>query len=264
MLRMTLAALAVFLLARPGMSGDKEKPADETLQKAKKQVLAHLGEAPARQVEAVADKFVRQVLPNHVVVIVGFPQWPVAVSPPAPLKSRNLFLVPKEGKLEQVTDAKGLEIFFKKQVSPKLGHETVARAWLRLSQEFVQDGFYKFKIPDQFTVLAGSSLTIISGTAEVVPEGGNKGHIKATLRFDRDNNLATVQEEIKVVRGIRPRCQAKLLVHPDPVIRAIAEDDLRVLGKAAQPYLLQQRAGASPDLRQAIDRLWQRIVAEDK
>jgi hypothetical protein len=40
----------------------------------------------------------------------------------------------------------------------------------------------------------------------------------------------------------------------------MAEADLLFMGLAARDYLMEQRAQASPELRQAIDRLWERIV----
>jgi hypothetical protein len=42
----------------------------------------------------------------------------------------------------------------------------------------------------------------------------------------------------------------------------MAEKDILVMGRSARPYLDEQRAKASPDLRKAIDRVWRRIVDE--
>jgi hypothetical protein len=44
----------------------------------------------------------------------------------------------------------------------------------------------------------------------------------------------------------------------------MAEQDLLILGRAAQEYLAVQRAQASPALQRAIDQLWQRIVEEGR
>ena len=49
-----------------------------------------------------------------------------------------------------------------------------------------------------------------------------------------------------------------------PSIGAIVEDDLLIMGRAARPYLDEQRAKAPPALRRAIDRIWQRIVDEGR
>jgi hypothetical protein len=42
----------------------------------------------------------------------------------------------------------------------------------------------------------------------------------------------------------------------------MAEQDLLVMGRAAKPYLDEQRAIASPELRDEIDRVWQQILRE--
>jgi hypothetical protein len=36
------------------------------------------------------------------------------------------------------------------------------------------------------------------------------------------------------------------------------------MGRAAKYYLDEQRAGATPELQRAIDRIWQRILAEER
>jgi hypothetical protein len=54
------------------------------------------------------------------------------------------------------------------------------------------------------------------------------------------------------------------LLDADPIVRRMAEQDLLIMGSAAKSYLDEQRAKASPELRRAIDRLWQRIVDEGR
>ena len=68
----------------------------------------------------------------------------------------------------------------------------------------------------------------------------------------------------KLKPGPRPICHATKLLDPDPVVRAIVEQDLLIMGRAAKPYLDEQRAKASPELQQAIDRIWQRILNEGR
>jgi hypothetical protein len=36
------------------------------------------------------------------------------------------------------------------------------------------------------------------------------------------------------------------------------------MGRAAEEYLAEQRESASPELRDAIDRIWHKIVSEDR
>jgi hypothetical protein len=202
-------------------------------------------------------------------VAVHFAEWPVARVPPEPLTSRNLFVVGKDGKVLHLTDAKGLETFFKDKLAPSAAGLPLAGAvegWLRLSQEFVQDGYYKFEL-DKGKGIGGVSSDgkrMQSGSLSVVPEMGNKGRLSAELSFDAKGKLLKVVEENKVVRGIRPRCQATRLLDADPVVRAICEQDLLVMGKAAQAYLMEKRAGAGPELQREIDRVWQKILDEGR
>jgi hypothetical protein len=265
----TVAVLASGLLGVLGAQGPskQERPSPEAVDKAKKLVEARLAELKATRavVTPVTDAEIAQTFPGWVFVAVRFPLWPVAVRPPAPLKSQNLFAV-KDGKPEHLTDSKGLEAFFKSRLGPvKTAARaiTVTRAWLRLAQEFIQDGFYTFTIADSGKVSEDKGISVF-GQALVKPERGNKGELDANLVFDADGSLRAVHETNKVVPGIRPRCQATLLLHPDPVVRAVAEDSLLVLGRAARDYLEEQRATAGPELRAAIDRVWQRIVAEGR
>ena len=63
---------------------------------------------------------------------------------------------------------------------------------------------------------------------------------------------------------MRPICQATKLLDPDPVVRRMAEDAILLMGKPAKEYLDGQRARATPALREAMDRIWQRILIEDR
>jgi hypothetical protein len=102
----------------------------------------------------------------------------------------------------------------------------------------------------------------VSGKAVVEPKGGNKGEIGVTLVFDADGKLTKADEKADLKAGVRPICQATKLLDPDPVVRRMAEKDILVMGRLAKPYLDEQRAKASPELRKAIDQVWQRIVEE--
>ena len=84
-----------------------------------------------------------------------------------------------------------------------------------------------------------------------------------TLTFDQSGKLTRVQQTNKVKPGVRPICQATKLLDADPLIRAMAEQDLLVMGRAVKPYLDEQRAKARPELQKAIDHIWQRITEED-
>ena len=249
-----------------GQAGETKK--DDALTKAKDAVVKQVQDLKGQnfKAEVVDEKYLRTMFPKHVFVAVHFPLWPVARIPPEPLKSQNVFAVSRDGKVTHLADGKNLEEFFKTTLGAQLDQDKTVRSYLRLRMEYIQDGFYKFKYPDKTKVVGpGSSLTLVEGVVEVVPEAGNKGDFKAVIRFERaDKFSAVTKEENRVVRGMRPRCQATLLLHPDPLVREIAEQDLLVLGRLAGEYLLEQRAKANPDLRRQIDRIWKQIEVEGR
>lgn len=290
MLKQTVAVLILGWLACPFLWGEEKSG---TSKKGLQLVRDHLQalKAPEAAVEPVQDYVLvykdskdthslATVFPEHAFVSVRFPLWPVAIAPPEPLKSRNIFAVDKEDKLTHLTGPKDLEAFFKKHarlVGAEKHEKSEVRknnireyicSWLRLTQEFVQDGFFKFYIyrgsPGIMQSGGKESNRWLVGTLSVVPEAGNKGSLQVSIFIDDKGKIEKFVESNKIVAGIRPRCQATHLLHADPVIRAICEQDLLVLGRAAQPYLQRQRAQATPELQRAIDRIWERILREDR
>jgi hypothetical protein len=228
-----------------------------TKRKAKNYVLRRVGgDAAAR------------ALPANLVFAVRFSHYPVAVRPPAPLRLNNLFILEKDGQWQHVYDFQGLHAFCKDNLGRVLKEEdarNVARAWLEMSQELIQDGYYKFSIPED-DIKVDSTKTGLKVTARAVvkPEMGNKGRLQVEAEFEMTGTLDSLKQDNKLVRGIRPRCQATKLLDPDPIVRAMAEQDILVMGRAAKAYLREQRAKAGPDLRKAIDRIWRQIVAEGR
>jgi len=155
----------------------------------------------------VADQSVGQTFPSHVILAVRFPLYPVAIRPRAPLHSQNLFIVDKDGQQEQVTDFKGMEDFFRANTGTVINASKarqVVRAWLAMSQELSQDGYFTF----EKTVQAGPSKFGLkaTGKATVKPEMGNKGSIEVTITFDIDGMLGEIKEDKKQFRtGKRPK-----------------------------------------------------------
>jgi hypothetical protein len=233
-----------------------EKAAKEQLEKLKGSygAVAHIKDEP-----------LDRALPNYICFSVLFRQYPVGRVPPEGLKASNAFVVDKEGKVKTLTDTKGLEEFFKANVTAKTDDQLkdAARAWVRLSQEFVQDGFYEFKLMDDSTKVSEDKGKKIVTAKVVVMKGGN-GEINATLTFDDTGKLVKAEDEAKVKPGPRPICQATKLLDNDPIVRRMAQQDLLIMGRAAKPYLDEQRAKASPELQKAIDQMWERIVKEDR
>ncbi len=188
-----------------------------------------------------------------------FPVFPVARVIPEGLRASSVFAVhAKEGKITFLKDTQILEKFFRahhKAVKDDKDARTILAFWLFLSVEFHQDGYFIFEPVD--VAVDGKNPFKARGRA-VVMKGGN-GQLSAELLFDKVGTLAKVTEKAEIRAGVRPICQATKLLDADPIVRRIAEQDLLIMGVSARDYLMGQRERATPELREAIDRLWTRI-----
>lgn len=260
----TLPLLALLVSPVVALADDPKPPTDEEVSAAKERVADYLKGikgAEVARVTALTGDGIAATFPDHVLFAVLFPQYPVARVAPEPLKSSNVVAVPrkKDGKPVPVTDVKDLEKFFKdgaRAVKTDAEIEEATKAWLRAAAELNQDGFYKFTVKTDPNAKG-------SGSAAVDPQGGNKGEVKAALTF-KDGKLASAETKANLTPGVRPICQATKLLDPDPIVRGMAEQSIRVMGSAAKPYLDEQRAKASAEVRAAIDRVWAKIVAEGR
>jgi hypothetical protein len=231
--------------------------------------LSEYAGAERGRLAPIEDEALARAFSGYSFYVLRFRRYPVALAPPAPLKSNNLFVVKPERAVEYVPDAEGLKRFFAAALAPvktDAAARDAARAWLKLAQEFHQDGFFEFSIPEDSLRVraAGSGGREASGKAVVNPQGGNAGEIGVSLAFDSAGGLTSVSESASLNQGIRPICQATKLLDPDPIVRGMAEQSLLVMGRTAKEYLDEQRAKAGPELRAAIDEIWRRIVAEGR
>jgi hypothetical protein len=259
-----LALSGLVLAVQPGRAA----PGPADVEKAQKEVDAYLADlkGPMPRVKPLGAEVVQRVLPGYVYFEVLFPQYPVGKLPPAPLKVGNVLAV-KGSEVTAISGDKDLEKFCKANLAPVKGEAAAreaARAWLYLSEALHQDGFYEFTVDRSLLVTAGKEGVQVEGKAVVEPKGGNMGEIKVTLSFDAAGKLSSAEEKAKLVPGIRPKCQATKLLDPDPVVRAMAEQDILVMGRLGKPYLDEQRAKAGPEVRKIIDRLWRQIVEEGR
>ncbi len=257
-----LGAIAWIGLSAP-VAGDDAKQAREDLDK----YLAKTPGTDRGQVAALTDEpAIKKEFPKFEYFVLRFRQFPVAIAPPEPFQSNNVLAVNAKGEVEALSDKAALEKFFKANAAPvKQQPSNLMRSWLRLSQELHQDGFYQFEIDKEFRgAAANTGAGSITGTNTVKPTGGTKGQITATIDFDEKGKITKITEEAKLLPGPRPRCQSTRLLDPDPLVRYMAEQNLLIMGRACKEYLSEQRAKAGPELRQAIDRIWQRIVEEDR
>jgi hypothetical protein len=240
------------------------KPTPQSIAKAEKAVKERLEKlkGAGAAVQYIKDDAVEKAFPGSCLFAVLFRQFPVGRVPPKGLRSSNLVAVDADGKVTLLTNAKELEKFFQSSfaaVKEEPQMKTAIEAWLRLTQQFHQDGFYTFRIMDDATKVVGRTAR-----GAIVAMKGGSGTLTASITFDDAGRLVKVSEEVKLHPGPRPICQATKLLDEDPVVRRIAEQDLLIMGMAAKEYLNEQRAAASPELRRAIDRTWQRIVEAER
>jgi hypothetical protein len=259
------------LLAAPlsaAADKEKDKPSAEEIKKAEKLVADKLADLKADRgkVERITDDAIDRALPGHIYFSVLFVQFPVGRPVPEPFKVSNVYAVSPEGKLKLLTGAKELEAYFKDTLEPVKTDKAAqdgALAWLRFSEQFAQDGLYTFKTVDEASKVEAVKEVRTASARGAVSKGGN-GEINVALTFDEKGKLSKVVEKIELKPGPRPICHATKLLDPDPLVRRIVEQDLLIMGRSAKDYLDEQRAKASPELQKAIDRIWQRIVDEDR
>jgi hypothetical protein len=195
---------------------------------------------------------------------VYFQQWPIRIEPPQGLAPSNVFFV--VGQLVYyVTNPGDLENYFLAVVQPVQNQDQaldVGRSWLRLSVQLSQDGYFRFSDPGVHATTLVTGEILVGGRDKVA--SGGTGKLKIHMEFDAFGALIDVVERRTILAGVRPICQATKLLDADPIVRRMAERDILVMGRAAKAYLDEQRARATPELREAIDRMWRRIIAEKR
>lgn len=263
---LALLAWATATSAAPAPKEGKLKPED--VAKAEKAVKDYLEKIKGGYgtVTHVKDERLEKLFPRHAFFFVLYRQFPVGRIPPKGLKSANVLAVGTDAKVQVLEAGTKLLKFFDahlKAAKTEAQMKDIARAYLRLAQDFRQDGFFSFELMDDATKVTTEKKDKVATATAVVMKGGS-GTLTVKLTFDDEGLLKQASENSKLKRGPRPICQATKLLDPDPLIRRIVEQDLLIMGRAAKPYLDEQRAKASPELKRAIDRLWQRIRAEDR
>lgn len=263
-----LVGLAAWLGPLTSAAGEKTTgPSKEAVQKAEKVVKAHLEKIKGTmgQVVHLSESALAHCFPDDVFFAVRFRIYPVARQLPEGLQAANVFVVRKDGKLMHLKDSKVLQQFFKDNqtaVKNEAGGREALASWLTLAQEFHQDGLFKFEVNKKDFAVEKSGDDVKAIGRAIVMEGGN-GELNATMKFE-NGKLAKIDETAKIRPGPRPICQATKLLDADPIVRRMAENDLLYLGELVKDYLDEQRAQATPELRQAIDRIWQRIQQQQR
>jgi hypothetical protein len=232
-------------------------------QNAKAQVKEYLEDLGAIDytITTVAADYIDDSFPHTDFFAVIFRQYPILAPIPKGLSASNVFLV-QDRTVFPLVDPAGLRDFFLGNlatVKGRAGAKGAGLAWLRLTDVFSQDGFFKFSSPQ---VKARSSNGELQVTGSIRVTAGGRGSIHVAMEFDSQGALEDVSETRSVHPGVRPICQATKLLDADPLVRRMAEQDILVMGRSAKEYLDEQRAKAKPELKAAIDRVWKRIVDE--
>jgi hypothetical protein len=245
----------------------KESPGVEQARKVLLKSLARYREqAPEIQPVLLSHRALEQMFPKAVFFVVRFRQYPVGRVPPEGLDVSNIFVVVPEKEPLRIGKSEQLQKFFREQaqlVTEEKQARQAVHAWLILLQELHQDGFYQFEVLEKEITVQRREGGLQASGRSVVMRGGN-GQLQVTLSFDPAGKLTQSSEQVQLQPGPRPICQARKLLDPDPIVRRMAEQELLYLGRMAEEYLREQRQQADPELRQAIDRLWQRILREDR
>jgi hypothetical protein len=256
--KLLIVAIAV-LLDVPGEAGE----AAQSREQAKAAVKAHLSGMKTAEYGELLDleaEPLQTLFKDCRFFVLRFGVYPVAVEAEPPLKTNNLFVV-CEGRITHVTDEQQLKQFFMRRLassSQPISPSAATESWLYLVQELHKDGFFQFQPPS-----VSKSGEASEGSTEVVAQRGDKGKLSVKMEF-KEGKLVAVTSEGSVSPGVRPRCQATRLLDEDPVVREIMWRDIVIMGRAGKPYLNEVRATAGPALQQAIDQVWQQILAEDR
>ena len=216
-------------------------------------------------IRPITDDYVERTFPNFSFFGVIFRQYPVAYLCPQQqgLECSNIFFVQNE-EVGFAPNIAELKTFFSEKLCPVPNEDAAndaGRSWLRFSSELKQDLFFEFSPPAVDYTATADGATVIG---QAVVTAGGQGRIDMTMTFDLAGNFVDVQECNTVRQGVRPICQATKLLDRDPIVRRMAEQDILVMGRMAKPYLDEIRARSKPQLRQAIDRIWQWIVDEGR
>src|SRR6185295_15665516 len=209
MSREILSVLLAIALAPFGSGQSKDGMTDRAGRESLGRWLKNLSGSQGGLIVSIDDDSVGKALPSKLFYVLQYRQYPVAQALPEPLAYNNLVAVLPDGKVLLLADINALETLFRSSLAPVKGKAeaaTALKAWLRLTQEFNQDGSFEFSIPDNAVEIRAERNGIsASGKAVVVPASGNRGEIKVQLIFDSAGKLTKVIENAQIIPGRRPQ-----------------------------------------------------------
>ena len=199
-----VTALAAIASVSPGQTAAaKGQPEREALDR----WLARTPGSSAGEVTALREGYVARAIPSRTFYVLRFRLYPVAPPIPEGLSSNNLLVVQSDGSVERILDPGTLETLFRSASAPVISRRTAedaARAWIRLTEEFHQDGFFHFADPEVVEFRSGGDGIRVSGRTLVLPDAGDDGEIRVRLEFDRAGRFVKASESARVVAGHRP------------------------------------------------------------
>lgn len=204
-----LLALSVPLIvpASP-RAGEPKQPPKEAVEKGQSALKKHLEKVKGSdgQVVRIDAAPLRQLFPKDVFFAVRYRVYPVAQQIPEGMKPSNVFVFSR-GKLTHLGNDFKLDAFFKERlpaVKTDAAAKKAAQAWLWLSQEFRQDGFYKFAVADDAAKVereAGKRTV----TAKAAVTAGGEGEVEVILLFDAEGQLAAASFQHRLRPEPRPK-----------------------------------------------------------
>lgn len=194
--------------------------------------------------------------------------WPIAMEIKPPLQTNNIFALDAKNKIvDIISEPAQSQKFFGEHVIVVENDEQARKAmtsWLRIQDELAQDGMFIFhSAPESFVVQVAGPNIVISGRSTIEPKGGDSGEVVGKLTFV-NGKLTRADTEKNIQSGMRPICQSTKLLDKDPLVRRMAEQDILIMGRRCKFYLDDQKMKVSPELQEAIDRIWKRIEVENR
>lgn len=169
--------------------------------------LAGIPGAKAGAVAPIDDAAIRSVLPGESFYTVRFMRYPRAQLTPPPLRLENLIRVTPDGSVERIEDVAALTKLLTAKLPPILDEPRAREAvlaYLRLAEEFDQDGHYTFSVPEGAVAVARQRDRLVASGRAVVTKGG-KGEITAVLTFDAAGKVVSIEPGGHVRPDVRLR-----------------------------------------------------------
>lgn len=204
-----LSVLLAIAVAPFGSGQSKAGMTDRAGREALGRWLNSLNGSQGGLIVSIDDDSVRQALHGKLFYVLQYRQYPVAQVLPEQLTFNNLLAVEADGEVELLSGISALETLFRSSLAPVKGKAeaaTALKAWLRLTQEFNQDGSYEFSIPDNAVEIRADRNGISASGKDIVdPASGNRGEIGVQMTFDSNGKLAKVIENAQIIPGRRPQ-----------------------------------------------------------